>query len=109
MPRLTITNTAGASAAVFNSSALIGGGQVTNLGGNTSLTVDLDDSKVAILRHRATGEPFGVIVDEDVPGVYRHPTTGTAPAFLLINSTSVRTGSIVTFDSDEIEGIQFTA
>ena len=90
MALLTIINNSSSQGNPFNTSGLVGtGGALHTLGGGTQLQVRLDESKVSVFTNTTTGEAIGLAIDEDIPGVYRHPTTGTDVSFLLVNHGSV--------------------
>ena len=108
MALLTISNPGNSSAMPFNAQALVGtGGALTNLGGDTQLEVFLDSSKISVFTHVDTSEVIGLAIDEDIPGVYRHPTTGTDVSFLLVNDNTVSNGLTVRYQNSFID-VTFT-
>ena len=106
MALLTIINNSSSEGTPFNASGLVSGdgaqnipGTLHTLGGGTVLQVRLDESKVSLFTNRTTGEPVGLAIDEDIPGVYRHPATGSAVSFLLVNHGSVTSTFTVVYET----------
>ena len=107
MALLTIINNGSSQGNPFNSSGLVGtGGALHTLGGGTQLEVRLDESKVSVFSNTTTGEIIGLAIDEDIPGVYRHPTSGNDVSFLLVNHGSV-TGTFTVVYETATQRYQF--
>ena len=106
MARLTITNMGNSGGAVFGAGALRGGGTLIDLGGNTKLTLYIDEDRVSVFTNRNTDAIIGLGITGDIPGLYRYNPTATAPATdddavvsdLFISNANVRGNMEVVYE-----------